>query len=58
MSKQIQTKLYELLYSWTVTEFCDDCQTLLPIGITTIGILALNASRGIDSRLPTISRKT
>ena len=26
MSKQIRTKLYELLYSWEVTEFCDDCQ--------------------------------
>lgn len=26
MSKQIRTKLYELLYSWMVSEFCEDCQ--------------------------------
>lgn len=26
MSKQVQTKLYELLYSWEVSEFCEDCQ--------------------------------
>ena len=28
MSKQVRTKLYELLYSWEVTEFCDHCQHL------------------------------
>ena len=28
MSKHVRTKLYELLYSWEVTEFCDDCQHL------------------------------
>ena len=28
MSKQIRIKLYELLYSWEVTEFCDYCQHL------------------------------
>lgn len=26
MSKQIKTKLYELLYSWEVSEHCDYCQ--------------------------------
>ena len=26
MSKQIKTKLYELLYSWDVTEDCDNCE--------------------------------
>lgn len=28
MSKQVRTKLYELLYSWEVSEFCDHCQHL------------------------------
>ena len=28
MSKHVRTKLYELLYSWEVTEFCDHCQHL------------------------------
>ena len=26
MSKQVRTKLYELLYSWEVTEDCDNCE--------------------------------
>lgn len=26
MSKQVRTKLYELLYSWDVTEDCDNCE--------------------------------
>lgn len=26
MSKQFRTKLYELLYSWDVTEDCDNCE--------------------------------
>jgi hypothetical protein len=26
MSKQARTKLYELLYSWDVTEDCDNCE--------------------------------
>lgn len=26
MSKQVKTKLYELLYSWDVTEDCDNCE--------------------------------
>ena len=28
MSKQVRTKLYELLYSWEVSEYCDYCQHL------------------------------
>lgn len=29
MSKQIKTKLYELLYSWEVSETCDYCQHMI-----------------------------
>ena len=28
MSKQVRIKLYELLYSWEVSEICDYCQHL------------------------------
>ena len=26
MSKHVRTKLYELLYSWEVSEYCEYCQ--------------------------------